>query len=98
MCKPLIIGRDHVPRRMFSGGMRNHVIVSGHVAVPVLAFMDISFRKFPILLGFVKSLKKPGSLLLLRHVQVELANDHAVTGKRTLESVDIFKALLPDAL
>ena len=96
--EPLAIGGHDVPRRHVGGGVANHVFVGRHVGGKVRALADIGRRELPVLLGLVEALEEALALFVLRHVQEELADQHALPREVALVGVDVFEALAPDVL
>src|SRR5262249_28159129 len=80
------------------GGVADRVFVGRHVVVPGLSFLRVVLRELPVLLRLLDPFEEPPSLLLLRDVEEELADDDAVPREVALEVADVPEALLPDVL
>jgi len=64
-CKPLVVRRHYVPRRVRLRSVADHVLVRAHVLVPVLSLACVGQREFPVLVGVVESLEEAILLLVL---------------------------------
>ena len=84
--EPLVVGRDHVPRRPLGARVREHLRERLLVVVPVLALGDVVRRELPVLLREVEPLQEPRPLLLLREVEEELDDPEAVVARGSAPS------------
>src|SRR3546814_3451464 len=51
---PLVVGRNHVPRRVRRRGVANHVLVGGHISPPLAARGEVARVELPVLLRFLQ--------------------------------------------
>jgi hypothetical protein len=54
VCKPLMISRHDVPRRICGARALHHFFIGPHVFAPVLPLVHVAKVKLPILFGFVE--------------------------------------------
>src|SRR5688572_30762584 len=64
---PLAVGGDHVPRGMWGGGLRDHLLVGRHVVVPTVALVDVVGGELPVLRGVLQAGEEAPALLFLGH-------------------------------
>ena len=97
--EPLVVGRHDVPGRVpwsrSPGSCPRRPSGSRPSSRARWASAD---RELPVLVGIVEALQEALLLLLLRHVQEELADQDAVAHEVALEVADVLVALLPDRL
>ena len=62
------------------------------------SFADIRRRELPVLLGLVEPFEEALALFVLRDVQEELADEHALARKVALVGVDVLEPFAPDVL
>src|SRR3954447_4486061 len=96
--EPLVVGGDHVPRRVLRARRGQHLRERRLVLVPVLALPDVVRVELPVLLRIVDPPEEPAALLLLREVQEQLHDREAVLDEEALPVVDLAVAPLPHAV
>ena len=62
--EPFVVCGDDIPRRIVGGGVADHLLVRGHVFVPVCPFRRVVGGKLPVALGLVEPREKTFPLLL----------------------------------
>src|SRR6476660_2145157 len=94
--KPLVIRRNHEPRRVLRRRILNDLLVSFLVIVPETSLVDVSHGEFPVLLWIFQPLEEPPLLLLLRNMQEEFSNHHSISSQVLFERIDVLVPLVPD--
>ena len=93
---PFIICRDNEPRRRIYRRGADCFLIGFLIRIPMAAFFEIGKGKLPILARVVDAFEESLLLLLLRHVQEEFKDHHAVVSKIFLEAADLFEAPFPE--
>src|SRR5437868_6590079 len=93
-----IVGGDDVPGSAIGAGGADAFLVSLHVLVPMLAFLNICNAEFPIFFGPVQAFEKALSLFFFRDVEKELDDASAVIMEMAFESDNGTIALIPDII
>ena len=57
-CEPLVISRDHIPRRTLRRSGPDRFLKCVHVIVPVVTLLNICSREFPIFLWRVEAFQE----------------------------------------
>src|SRR5262249_46819433 len=86
---PFVLCRDEVPGCVLRVGLVEHFLGGVHVSRPLLPIAPIVRSDLPLLELARLSLVKARELLLLRDVEKELRDRHAVVDERLLELVDL---------
>src|SRR3546814_2683014 len=95
---PLVVGRNHVPRRVRRRRVANHVLVGGHISPPLAARGEVARVALPVLLRFLQPILEAPALLLLGDVEDDLDQRGAVAREVAFHAADIIEALLPDTV
>src|ERR1039458_7538417 len=93
--EPFVVRRDYDPGGMFAGCMADHIFIVPMVVLPEAALPDVGGRKLPVLFRLIETRKKAALLLLLAHIQKELANRDSIPGGVAFKGGNVFEALLP---
>src|SRR4051812_29581803 len=93
--EPLVIRRDHVPRRPPGARMAEHLGERDLIVVPPLTLGYVGGRKLPVLLRRVDAREEPLTLLLVREVEEQLHDHDAILDEVPLPIVDLRIAALP---
>ena len=93
---PLVIGRNHPPRRPLRARVPQRTLEGVLIGVPVRSFVDVSLGELPVLCRVRESREKATSLLRLRHVKEELEDNRAIAHEMPLEGIDIVVSCFPE--
>src|SRR5271166_3865848 len=88
IAKPLVVRRDHVPRRLAGAGGVHRVLERLDVVVPQLPFGIIGFADLPVARRVIKALRETCELLLLADVEEEFEDRGPIFGEQCLEVAD----------
>ena len=99
IAEPFVVRRNDVPRRVLLRAVRERILESVDVVVPVVALAVVRRADLPLPSGIVEPLLEAGKLLVLRDVEKEF-QDRRVVGvvEKLLPLVDEVVARLPDWL
>src|ERR1700738_168009 len=96
--KPLVIRRDHIPRRVASAGGIDRVLERRDVIVPQRPLEIVGLADLPVPLRILQPLGKARELFFLADIQEEFQDRGAIVGQPGLELTDAFVAGGPSRL